>query len=47
MGLILKKSFDGNHRWIKVNNKIKLDAMFFAGTNEVVDDNKYDLKYKT
>lgn len=46
MGLILKKTFEGYHRWVRGAKGIKLDAMFFAATTEMVDDNVYDLKYK-
>jgi hypothetical protein len=46
MGLILKKTFDGYHRWIHVDKNIKLDAMFFSANSEDVDDNKYNALYK-
>ena len=38
MGLILKKTFDGQHRWVPVDNGVKLDCMFFASTLEKPDD---------
>ena len=47
MGLILKKTFDGHHRWIRVSSTIKLDCMFFASTSEDVNDMKSDLNYKS
>ena len=46
MGLILKKTFEGYHRWISIGKSTKIDAMFFAATTETVDDNNYYLKYK-
>jgi hypothetical protein len=46
MGLILKKTFDGYHRWIKVDKNVKLDAMFFSANSEAVDDNLYSAEYK-
>ena len=46
MGIVLKKNFEGSHRWIRVNKKVKLDAMFFPSTSEPVDDNNSEAKYK-
>ncbi len=46
MGLILSKTFDGEHRWIKAADGTKLDCMFFPTTVEKVDDKDPDLKYK-
>jgi len=39
MGLVLAKTFDGQHRWIE-SDGVMLDAMFFTATSEVPDDGK-------
>jgi len=46
MGLVLAKTFEGQHRWIS-SGDILIDAMFFSSTNEVPDDNRDDLAYKS
>lgn len=46
MGLILKKTFEGHHVWVKIDEKIKLDCMFFTTTSEEVNHDDETLKYK-
>lgn len=46
MGLILQKTFEGSHMWIKVSKDVKLDCMFFTATSEKLDNSKPDMKYK-
>jgi len=46
MGLILQKTFDGQHRWIPDGEGGKLDAMFFSSTIEVPVDDDENLDYK-
>jgi hypothetical protein len=45
MGLILAKTFDGEHRWIPSGN-IQIDAMFFSATSEKLDDDNPEAAYK-
>jgi len=45
MGIVLAKTFEGQHRWI-ASEDILIDAMFFPSTNEVPDDSNEDLTYK-
>ncbi len=45
MGIVLAKTFEGQHRWIP-SGDVLLDAMFFPSTNEVPDDSLQELEYK-
>ena len=49
MGKVLEKTFEGEHRWIKPDDrrKTKIDSMFFTSTGEKVDDENADAAYKT
>ena len=49
MGDVLAKNFDGQHRWItdlENNPDAKIDSMFFASTEEVLDDDDVTKAYK-
>jgi hypothetical protein len=46
MGMILKKTFEGNHRWIETPDKNKIDAMFFTATSTQPNDDNPKEEYK-
>ena len=48
MGMVLEKTFEGEHRWIKPEKPggTKIDAMFFTTTGEAVNDDDPSMNYK-